>query len=131
MRDKILIDTSVWIAYFKASDTALVERVDDLLTVAEICVPKVVIAELMQGAKSEQEVVVIGEFIGAFTILDQQNETWEKAGRLSFQMKRKGITVHLIDCYIAMITDEHRCRLFTLDKHFKDIKRFLKIELFG
>ncbi|MBI4826362.1 MAG: PIN domain-containing protein, partial [Nitrospirae bacterium] len=71
----------------------------------------------------------IGEFIGAFTILDQQDGTWEKAGRLSFQMKKKGITVHLVDCYIAVIADENRCRLFTLDKHFKEIKRFLKIEL--
>ncbi|MBI4843835.1 MAG: PIN domain-containing protein [Nitrospirae bacterium] len=129
MRDKILIDTSVWIAYFKASDTVLAERVDDLLTVAEICVPKVVIAELTQGAKSEQEVMAIGEFIGAFTILDQQDGTWEKAGRLSFQMKKKGVTVHLVDCYIAVIADENHCRLFTLDKHFKEIKRFLKIEL--
>lgn len=131
MRDKILIDTSVWIAYFKASATALVERVDDILTAAEICVPKVVIAELMQGAKSDQEVAVIGEFIGAFTIIDQHDETWEKAGRLSFQMKRKGITVHLVDCYIAVIADENRCGLFTLDKHFKEITRFLKIELLG
>ena len=131
MRDKVLIDTSVWIAYFKASDTALIDRVDELLTVSEICVPKVVMAELTQGAKSEQEIAAVGEFIGAFTILDQRDETWDKAGRLSFHMKRKGITVHLVDCYIAVIADENKCGLFTLDKHFKDIKRFLKIELLG
>jgi len=129
--DRILIDTSVWIAYFKASDSALVEHVDDIMTVAEICVPKVVLAELTQGARSEHEVTAIGEFVSAFTILDQQGETWDKAGRLSFQMKRKGISIPLVDCYIAVIANENKCRLLSLDKHFKEIKRFLKIELLG
>lgn len=131
MSDRVLIDTSVWIAYFRATDHLLIEKVEDIMTVAEICVPKVVLAELTQGAKSEQEVSVIGEFVGAFTILDQQNETWDKAGKLSFQMKRKGVSIPLVDCYIAVIAHENQCRLLSLDKHFKEIKRFLKIELVG
>lgn len=131
MRDRVLIDTSVWITYFKASDPALVELVENIMTVAGICVPKVVLAELTLGAKTEQEVLAIGEFVGAFTILDQQDETWDKAGRLSFQMKRKGISIPLVDCYIAVITYENQCRLLTLDNHFKEIKRFLRIDLFG
>ena len=129
MSDRVLIDTSVWITYFKASDPALVELVENIMTVAEICVPRVVLAELTQGAKTEQEISAIGEFVGAFTILDQQTETWDKAGRLSFQMKRKGISIPLVDCYIAVIADENQCKLLTLDKHFKEIKRFLGIDL--
>lgn len=131
MSDKVLIDTSIWIAYFKASDPALVGLVENIMTVAEICVPKVVLAELTQGARTEQEVLAISEFVGAFTIIDQQDKSWDKAGRLSFQMKRKGISIHLVDCYIAVIAHENQCKLLTLDKHFKEIKRFLRIELFG
>lgn len=131
MSDRVLIDTSVWITYFKASDPPLVEIVENLMTVAEIFVPKVVLAELTQGARTEQEVLAIGEFVGAFTIIDQLDETWDKAGKLSFQMKRKGISIPLVDCYIAVIAYENKCRLLTLDKHFKEIKRFLKIDLFG
>jgi len=127
--DRVLIDTSVWIAYFKASDSTLVGLVENIMTAAEICVPKVVLAELTQGARTEQEVLAIDEFVGAFTILDQQKETWDKAGKLSFKMKRKGVSIPLVDCYIAVIANENKCRLLTLDKHFKDIKRFLRIEL--
>lgn len=130
MRDRILIDTSIWIAYFKASNPAIVELVENIMTVAEICVPRVVLAELTQGARTEQEVFAIGEFVGAFTILDQKDETWDKTGKLSFQMKRKGISISLVDCYIAVIANENQCKLLTLDKHFKEIKRFIKIELF-
>ena len=131
MSDRVLIDTSVWIAYFKASDPALVELVENIMTVAEICVPKVVLAELTQGARTEQEVLAIGEFVGAFTILDQQKEIWDKAGKLSFKMKRKGVSIPLVDCYIAVIANENQCRLLSLDKHFKEIKHFLSIELYG
>lgn len=127
--DKVLIDTSVWIDYFKNRDDNFSQRVDEILTFSDVYVPKVVIAELIQGAKSEKEISVIEEFIEAFHIIDQTEDTWARAGRLSFSMKRKGISVHLVDCYIAMLAVENNCKIFSLDEHFKDIKKFLKIEL--
>lgn len=130
MRDKkILIDTSVWIDYFKGNDTPLQYRVDKALTHSHIYIPKVVLAELIQGAKSEKEIAVIEDFIEAFHIIDQKEDTWLKAGRLSFSMKRKGITIHIIDCYIAVIASENGCGIFSLDEHFKNIKKFLHIDL--
>ena len=130
MRDKkILIDTSVWIDYFKGNDTPLHYRVDKALTHSHIYIPKVVLAELIQGAMSEKEIAVIEDFIEAFHIIDQKEDTWLKAGRLSFSMKRKGITLHIIDCYIAVIASENGCGIFSLDEHFKNIKKFLHIDL--
>jgi predicted nucleic acid-binding protein len=126
---RTLIDTSVWIAFFKNRDNHLVEKVEDVLKFTDVYVPKVVIAELIQGAKSEKEISVIEEFVEAFNIIDQTESTWLNAGRLSFSMKRKGVTVNIVDCYIAVMANENNCRIFTLDEHFKDIKRFLKIEL--
>ena len=95
--DRILIDTSVWIEYFKNQDKQFTGKVDQLLTFSNACVPKVVIAELLRGAKSEKEISVIEEFVEAFNILDQSDDTWIKAGRLSFSMKRRGVTVDIID----------------------------------
>ena len=127
--EKILIDTSVWIKYFKNQNEQFTEKVEELLNFSEVCVPKVVLAELIQGAKSEKEISVIGEFIEAFNLLDQSYDTWIKAGRLSFSMKRKGTTVSIVDCYIAVIAVENDCKIFSLDEHFKSIKKFLRFEL--
>jgi predicted nucleic acid-binding protein len=127
--DRILIDTSVWIDYFKNRSSRLSEKVDEILTFSSVFVPKVVIAELMQGAKTENEISVIEEFIGAFNIVDHTENTWIKAGRLSFSMKKRGLTVNLIDCYIALLANENNCKIFSLDEHFKSIKNFIKIEL--
>lgn len=131
MRDrKVLIDTSVWIDYFKGNDANFHKKVDKALTQSHIHIPGVVLAELIQGAKSEKEIAVIEDFIEAFHIIDQKEDTWLKAGRLSFSMKRKGITAHIVDCYIAVIANENGCSIFSVDEHFKSIKKFLHFELF-
>lgn len=130
MKDRVLIDTSVWIEYFRGKGGSIAERVDEVLSDADVFVPTAVIAELIQGARTEKEISVIEDFIGAFNIIDQTGGTWLKAGRLSFNMKRKGLTAHLVDCYIAVLAEENDCKVFSLDEHFKIIKKFVRLDLF-
>ena len=127
--EKVLVDTSVWVSYFRGGLPVISERVDRLLAGAEVCVPKIVLAELVQGAKSEREITTIEDFFDAFTILDQSPDTWLKAGKLSRQLKNRGITIHLLDCYIAVIAQENACAILTLDEHFKDIQKAIPITL--
>ncbi|MFZ2197500.1 MAG: PIN domain-containing protein [Thermodesulfovibrionales bacterium] len=130
MKDnKVLVDTSIWIAYFKDTDPVLTEKIDEVLTDSDVHVPRVVIAELIQGAKTEKEISVIEDFVEAFNVIDQTDNTWLRAGRLSFSMKRKGMTVNIVDCYIAVIAHENNCKIMTLDEHFKGIKKYLPLEL--
>ncbi len=127
--NRVLIDTSVWIAYFRNTSAEVGERVEAMMSEAEICVPKIVLAELLQGSKSEREIGTIESFFGAFTIVDQGERSWLSAGRLAYQLKRKGKTVNLADCYIAIIAQEQGCRVFTLDEHFKEIQKVTDIAL--
>jgi len=127
--DKILIDTSVWIEYFRKKFSPISEKVDQILGEDEVCVPKIVIAELMQGARSEKELSIIRDFFDAFTIIDQESETWTKAGKLSYDLKKKGKKIHLLDCYIAIIAREFRCKIFTINRHFKEIQKVTDISL--
>jgi hypothetical protein len=127
--NKVLVDTSIWIAYFKDVDPVLTERIDGVLTDSDIYVPRVVIAELIQGAKTEKEISVIEDFVEAFYVIDQTEHAWFRAGRLSFSMKRKGVTVNIVDCYIAVIANENSCKIMTLDEHFKGIKKYIPLEL--
>ncbi|GAH28325.1 unnamed protein product, partial [marine sediment metagenome] len=55
-----------------------------ILSEDEVYVPKIVIAELIQGAKSEKEISIIEDFIDAFNIIDQKEDSWLKAGKLSY-----------------------------------------------
>jgi hypothetical protein len=124
MSGRVLIDTSVWIAYFQTNAPAgVLEKVDELLSDGDIQVPKLVLAELIQGAHSEKDLEVIRAFVEAFTIISESAGTWLEAGRLSFALKKKGKTINLADCYIAILAKEHKCSVLTLDKHFKEIQK--------
>lgn len=127
--EKILIDTSIWIDYFQNKSSLISEKVDKILSENEVYVPKIVIAELIQGAKSEKEISIIEDFLDAFHIVDQKEDTWLKAGRLSYDLKKKGKTINLLDCYIATIAQEHECKIFTLNRHFKEIQSIADISL--
>jgi predicted nucleic acid-binding protein len=127
--ERVLIDTSVWIEYFRNQSSGLVSFVAEIAKDREICVPGVILAELMQGAKAEKELSIIAEFMDAFTIIDQTDRTWVKAGRLSHELRKKGKNVNLTDCYIAVIAQENNCAVLTLDRHFKDIRTLLGIQL--
>jgi predicted nucleic acid-binding protein len=130
MRDKVLIDTSVWISYFQTNAPARISNlVDEMLEKNEVCVPKIVFAELIQGAHSEKDLLTISEFLDAFTIIEEQDRTWEEAGKLSYALKKKGKTVNLADCYIAVLAKENDCSILTLDKHFREIHKQIGIKL--
>jgi predicted nucleic acid-binding protein len=127
--ERILIDTSVWIAYFRNQSALFVDFVAKIVKNHEICVPQIVLAELMQGAKSEKELSVIAEFMEAFTIIGQTDQTWVKSGRLSYELRKKGKNVNLTDCYIVVMAQENNCAVLTLDRHFKDIRQYAGIHL--
>lgn len=130
MRDRVLIDTSVWISYFQSNAPAHVsDIVDEALERREVCVPKIVFAELIQGARSEKDLIAIREFLDAFTILEEGDNTWEKSGKLSYALKKKGKTINLADCYIAVLAKENNCSVLTLDKHFREIRKEIGIKL--
>jgi hypothetical protein len=127
--EKILIDTSAWIDYFQNKSSPISEEMDRILSEDEVYVPKIVIAELIQGARSSKEIAIIEDFLEAFHIIDQKEDTWIKAGRLSYDLKRRGKTIHLLDCYIAIIAQEFGCKIFTLNRYFKHIQKVLPILL--
>ena len=127
--ERVLVDTSVWVSYFRGGSPVIAEKVDRLLAGDEVCVPKIVLAELLQGAKSEREISAIEDFFDAFTILDQTPETWLTAGKLSRELKMRGKTIHLLDCYLAVIAKENACAILTLDDHFKEIQKVMPLAL--
>lgn len=127
--ENVLIDTSVWIEYFRDKTSSISKKVDEILSNDVVHVPKIVIAELIQGSKSEREISTIEDFVEAFRVIDQKEDTWIKAGKLSFNLKRKGKNINLTDCYIAIIAQEYECQIFTLDEHFRDIQKSMEIAI--
>lgn len=72
--------------------------------------------------KSDREMSVLKDFKHIFPFLPESPLLWESAGLLSYRLRRKGITVGLSDCLIAVSAQEADASLYTLDTHFGRIK---------
>jgi len=114
---KVLVDTSVWIEFFRGKEPGK-SAVERLMDEGAICCVGLVMAELIQGARSEREIEVLKEFVSVFDFLDEDVATWEKAGRLANLMRKKGSTVPLSDCYLAVLASCGAVAVMTLDSHF-------------
>lgn len=126
---KVLVDTSVWIEFFRKREP-LHTAVLELLDADRVCCTGLILGELMQGAKSERELSVIRDFTSVFPFLPETPQLWEKAGRLSYALRRKGVTVGLADCFIAVSAVDAGAQLFSLDSHFEAIRSTSKLSLF-
>jgi hypothetical protein len=127
--DKILVDTSVWIEFFRKKEpwySAISVLMDD----KRICCSGIILAELIQGAKSEKELEVLRDFRHVFEFLDESTDLWQAAGELSNTLQRKGKSVGLSDCYLAASAKAHKVKILTLDKHFDVIKGAAGIGLY-
>lgn len=127
--DKILVDTSVWIEFFKKK-TPWYGLVSKLMDDKRVCCTGIVLAELIQGAKSEKELEVLRDFRHVFEFLDESLDLWQDAGELSHALRRKGKSIGLSDCYLAVAAKTNKVSLLTLDKHFESIKGVAGISLY-
>ncbi len=126
--DKILVDTSVWIEFFRKKEPYY-RVVSDWIDEDRICCIGLILAELLQGVKTEKELGVVKDFLYVFEFLKESKELWEKAGELSFNLNKKGRMAGLSDCYIAAASKENGVGIITLDKHFGFIKESMDIKL--
>ena len=127
---KVLIDTSVWIEFFKKKEPCF-SSVENLIGDDRVCCLSLIYAELLQGAKSDKEINTIKEFMYVFDFIPDSVAIWEEAGLTSQALRRKGKSIGLADCFIAASAVSCGASLFTLDKHFSSIRRTTNLELFS
>ena len=124
----ILIDTSVWIEFFRKKEPWF-SRVSDLLDHGAVISHGIVIAELLQCAASDKEPGIIRDLASVLEIIGDEMRTWLEAGSLSNRLRKRGVTVGLSDCLIACAAQSHGYAVMTLDAHFKSLNEELGIEL--
>jgi predicted nucleic acid-binding protein len=126
---RVLVDSSVWIEFFRKNEPyhAIVSQ---LMNDEQIVCCGVILAGLMQGAKSDKELAVLEDFLQIFTFIHETPELWAAAGKLSHKLRRKGVTVGLSDCFIAVAAASVKVPLATRDSHFDVLCKPAGISLF-
>lgn len=134
MSDIYLLDTSAWVPVLRINPLeSLRKRVDQLLKENSVAIMPIVKVELLGGTKNEIEFERLNKRLSSLLSLDMNNEVWNKASKLAYDLKRNGITVPHIDIMIAATAIHYNTTLLHLDKHFDMIalKSSLKLESYS
>jgi predicted nucleic acid-binding protein len=127
---KYMIDTSVWIDYFRDSDKELNDFIDRLIDEDAVYINGIIKSELLIGAKTQKEYDLTRNNLNCFYTLELNDRVFEEISIVGFKLRRKGITVPLSDLIIAVQCFQHQLILIEKDKHFQKIKESLDIDLF-
>jgi predicted nucleic acid-binding protein len=117
--DKVIIDTSAWIESFRPqSDEEFSNLVRELILNGRVLIPGIIKTEILRGTKNKKEYNRLNELLKGLEYLPVPDEFWEKLSMFSFDLFRKGVTVPLIDTYIALLCLENNALILHRDKHF-------------
>jgi len=129
MKDNILVDTSIWIEFFNKDHSAPGDTLEQILLEGRALTTGIVLTELLQGARVEHEFEAIKETLTALPFLEPSLTTWIGAGRISFSLRRKGITIPTTDLIIGSLALENHSTVFTLDPHFRKVPNLKIFEI--
>jgi len=117
-----LVDTTVVIDLLKGADNEKVRLYEELLLKnAPYGISPYTYPEVLQGAKNENEYNKIRKYLSSQTVyfLPETVETYEKAARIFFTLRRQGITIRsTIDILIALTAIENNLFLLHNDRDF-------------
>ncbi|GAA0762736.1 PIN domain nuclease [Ideonella azotifigens] len=116
----ILVDSSVWIDYFRSTDTPQVALLDSLLGRTRIAVGDLIAGEVLQGIRDDKEFKRVKDIFDAFTRLDLCGyDLALKAAENYRTLRAKGITTRkTIDTLIATRCIEDGLTLLHSDRDF-------------
>ena len=129
MKDKVLVDTSVWIDFFRNKETSLRNQVIQVLRAGNAYYTGIIALELYRGSKTKKEISVLDNLFLSIEKITESDDTHKKAGLMGFELAKKGITIGTVDLLIAQLCLENDLTLFTLDQHFKIIGNHYPLNL--
>lgn len=125
----VLVDTSVWIEFFRGKNQKLIEGLKDLLDGNEVSLAIPVRIEILAGTSKEKK-PTLGRVLSALPLFYPSVETWKKIENWIEAGLSKGERFGALDLLIAAITAENKTALWSLDKDFQRMEKLGWVHLF-
>jgi hypothetical protein len=119
-------DTSSLIEYLGGGKGADVEALDRALAVGELCLPPVVVTELMTDADAPAR---LERVVGGLPLLLPTDGYWQRAGRTRAILRARGHRAPLADALICQSCLDYDVALITRDADFRAFARLCGLKL--
>lgn len=118
-KTNVIVDTSVWVSFFRNSPGAECDILSHLIEEKRACLTGPVVAELMHGAKNHSQLRYIQKILTVLPYLEVTCEDWEVAGNTLLRLRKRGKSLTVIDAVIATVAQRNDAHVLTLDSDFQ------------
>ena len=120
----LLVDTSVWIDYFRGRSVSHVAALEQALHAGDdVCACGLILTEVLQGIRSDVDYRKTATHFKSLVFLPMTYATFVRAAEIYHALRRNGVTVRRpIDCLIAATAIEHDILLLHNDRDFNPIE---------
>ena len=127
----ILVDSSVWIDYFRGVSCAETGILDGLLGREPLLIGDLILAEVLQGFESDADFEKARALLDAFDAVPLAGKAiCEQAARNFRTLRRKGVSVRkTVDTIIATSCIENRYTLLHRDRDFDAFEKHLGLSV--
>jgi len=128
---RALIDSTVWIDFFRARDVPHTRRLKSLLAAGEdVCLCGHVLAEVLRGTRHDAQYRKVKHHFDALEYLPMDRQTFEMAADIYRGLKRSGLTLkNTVDTFIAAATIQHGAYLLHNDSDFDLIAKKFPLKI--
>jgi predicted nucleic acid-binding protein len=130
MKDEVLVDTSIWIDYFKKKESKIYEQLTLFLREDQAVYTGIIATELFKVARGKKELSVLNTLFSNISLVKESEETYIKAGIMGYHLSQKGFNAGTVDLLISQIAIENNLMLFSNDQHFKKIAEIYPLKIF-
>ena len=127
----ILVDSSVWIDYFKGTTTPQAAKLDELLGNEPLVIGDLILTEVLQGFQDNRDFNQARRMLTALTVVELGGQDIAIQAARNFRaLRRKGVTVRkTIDTVIATRCIESGYELLHNDRDFDPFARHLGLRV--
>ncbi len=122
---KVMVDSSVWIDFFRNSNQTL----DGLISEDLVCTNELILSELVPFLLKNRQLTIVESLLALDRV--PMNIDWQSIRNYQRINLENGINgVGIPDLIIVQQMLDHKMELLSTDKHFKLMSEFLEIRLF-
>ena len=125
---RVLVDSSIWIEYFRGSKSICVTTLNELLDNNQLCINDLILSELLPSLLHKKEYHVVDLLKSISNI--QINIHWDEI--IDFQTKniKNGFNnIGIPDLIIIQNVLQNNLVLYSIDKHFTLLQKLYKYKL--
>lgn len=127
----ILIDTSVWIDFFRGIESPQVHWLEQGIVNREnLALCGIVLTETLQGIRDDNEYLRVKQYLKPLILLPIDERMFTLAAELYRQLRKQGLTIRKTnDCIIAATAIAHGVPLLHNDKDFECLGQHSSLEI--